>query len=92
MLNSETSLADRKLFEPQLVPRLPNWFQGSALEPTESQAPPAVPTGVDSRLSMRSEALLPSTYNGMQSIFVFDVWHTAFEVGGLFCEKDKSSR
>ena len=62
------------------------------MEPTESQAPPAVPTGVDSRLSMQSEALLPSTYNGMQSIFVFDVWHTAFEVGGLFCEKDKSSR
>ena len=68
-----------------------NWFQGSALEPTDSQAPPAVPTGVDAQFSMRSEAWLPSTDNGVQSIFVFDVGHTAFEVRGLFCEKDKSS-
>ena len=33
-----------------------NWFQGSAVEPTDSQAPPAVPTSVGSRRLMRSEA------------------------------------
>ena len=43
-------------FSRHFSPIYTNWFPGPALESTELQAPPAVPTSVGSRRLMRSEA------------------------------------
>jgi len=47
---------DYKNFFQHFSPIATNWFQGSALEPTELQALPAEPTSIRSRASLRCEA------------------------------------